>query len=113
MQATIGGRQACCRAEPEGSPSLLGGPRLQLWRAATDNDGLRHVPSRKSGVLQHWLDLGLDRLQLGVVSARADGSAVELVHRADGLVTHRQRYRLRDNGEVLVENVVELFAKAP
>ena len=48
-----------------------------------------------------------------VVSARADGSAVELVHRADGLVTHRQRYRLRDNGELLVENVVELVAAAP
>jgi beta-galactosidase len=47
-------------------------------------------------------------LPIDVVSARADGSAVELVHRADGRVTHRQRYRLRDNGELLVENVVEL-----
>ena len=92
----------------DGRNILLDGPRLQLWRAPTDNDGLPQVPSRRSGVLPRWLELGLDRLQLGVVSARADGSAVELVHRADGLVTHRQRYRLRDNGEVLVENVVEL-----
>jgi beta-galactosidase len=95
----------------DGRNLLLDGPRLQLWRAPTDNDGLPQVPSRQSGVLPRWLELGLDRLHLGVVSARADGSAVELVHRADGLVTHRQRYRLRDNGEVLVENVVELSPK--
>jgi beta-galactosidase len=95
----------------DGHNVLVDGPRLQLWRAPTDNDGLPQVPSRRSGVLPRWLELGLDRLQLGVVSARADGSAVELVHRADGLVTHRQRYRLRDNGEVLVENVVELSPK--
>ncbi len=95
----------------DGQNLLVDGPRLQLWRAPTDNDGLPQVPSRQSGVLPRWLELGLDRLHLGVVSARADGSAVELVHRADGLVTHRQRYRLRDNGEVLVENVVELSPK--
>ena len=92
----------------DGRNLLVDGPRLQIWRAPTDNDGLPQVPSRQSGVLPRWLELGLDRLHLDTVSARADGTAVELVHRADGLVTHRQCYRLRNSGEVLVENVVEL-----
>ena len=92
----------------DGRNVLVDGPRLQLWRAPTDNDGLPQVPSRQSGVLPRWLELGLDRLQPAIVSARAVGSAVELVHRADGLVTHRQRYRLLATGELQVENVVEL-----
>jgi len=95
----------------DGRNLLVDGPRLQLWRAPTDNDGLPQVPSRQSGVLPRWLELGLDRLQLAVVSARADGSAVELVHRAGRLVTHRQRYRLLATGELRVENVVELSSR--
>lgn len=90
---------------------LADGPRLQLWRAPTDNDGLPLVPSRRSGVLPQWLELGLDSLQPRLVSARVTGDAVELVHRADGLVTHRQRYRLLAHGELVVENVVELSPK--
>ena len=50
------------------------------------------------------------RVQLELVSARVDGNAVELVHRAKGLVTHRHRYRLRQ-GRAAVENVVELTPK--
>jgi beta-galactosidase len=92
----------------DGRNLLVAGPRLQLWRAPTDNDGLPQVPSRQSGVLPQWLELGLDRLQLELVSARAGGSAVELVHQARGLVTHRQRYRLLPGGELEVENDVEL-----
>lgn len=95
----------------DGRNLLVDGPRLQLWRAPTDNDGLPQVPSRQSGVLPRWLELGLDRLQLEVVSARAVGSAVELVHRAEGLVTHRQHYRLLATGELHVENVVELASR--
>ena len=35
----------------DGRRALLGGPRLQLWRAPTDNDGLRLLPEREVGVL--------------------------------------------------------------
>ena len=41
-----------------GRRALLGGPRLQLWRAPTDNDGLRLLPDHDSGVLAGWLALG-------------------------------------------------------
>ena len=92
----------------DGRNVLVDGPRLQLWRAPTDNDGLPQVPSRQSGVLPRWLELGLDHLHIDLVSARIAGNGVELVHRADGLITHRQRYRLLAAGDLLVENVVEL-----
>jgi beta-galactosidase len=92
----------------DGRNLLVGAARLQLWRAPTDNDGLPQVPSRQSGVLPHWLELGLDRLEPELVSARTVGTAVELVHRVDGLLTHRHRYRLLATGELAVENVVEL-----
>jgi beta-galactosidase len=95
----------------DGRNVLVDGPRLQLWRAPTDNDGLPQVPSRQSGVLPRWLELGLDRLHADLVSARVTDSAVELVHRAGGLVTHRQRYRLLGAGELHVENVVELSSQ--
>jgi beta-galactosidase len=87
---------------------LVAGPRLQLWRAATDNDGLRLLPERDGGVLRRWLDEGLDSLELRLDSVRTGKRAVEVVHRAPGLVTHRHRYRLLDSGACVVDNVVEL-----
>jgi beta-galactosidase len=77
-------------AEWEGFDDLiLEPPRLQLWRAATDNDGLRLMLQRPAGPLPAWLELGLDR---GV---------------PDGVV-HRQAFRRLDHGGLLVENEVEL-----
>ena len=63
------------------------GPRLQLWRAPTDNDGLPQVPSRRSGVLPQWLELGLDRLEPELVP-RAQTAPRRDRPRAAGLDTH-------------------------
>jgi beta-galactosidase len=92
---------------------VLDGPSLQLWRAPTDNDGLRLLPERRSGVLHRWLDLGLDRLDHRLDSLRARGRAVEVVHRASGRgrwddAVHRQTFSLLASGELLVENEVQL-----
>jgi beta-galactosidase len=94
----------------DGRNLLVEGPRLQLWRAPTDNDGLPQVPSRQSGVLPRWLELGLDRLRPELAEARVAGTTIELVHRVEKLVTHRQRYRLTAKGELLVDDEVELAA---
>ncbi len=68
---------------------VLEPPCLQLWRAATDNDGLRLLPERSAGPLPRWLELGLDRaIPAGVV--------------------HRQAFRRLGAGGLLVENEVEL-----
>jgi beta-galactosidase len=83
---------------------LLDGPRLQLWRAPTDNDGLPLVEHRGAGPLDRWRAIGLDRIELELVSARPG----ELVHRARDVATHTHSYRRLPSGEILVENVVEL-----
>ena len=93
--------------------AVVGGPKLQLWRAATDNDGLRLLPQRGGGVLGRWLELGLDRLQLRLESVRARDGGVEVVHRASGRdrfddVRHRHLYRLLADGGVLVENEIRV-----
>src|SRR5206468_3734402 len=82
---------------------ILDGPRLQLWRAATDNDGLRLMPERPAGRLPRWLELGLDRLEHreespGVVRASGRGEWDDAVH--------RQTFRELDSGAILVENEV-------
>jgi beta-galactosidase len=92
---------------------VLDGPRLQLWRAATDNDGLRLLPERRSGVLHRWLELGLDRLEHRLESVRRRGRAVEVVHRASGRgnwddALHRHTYTVLEDGAVLVENEVRV-----
>jgi beta-galactosidase len=95
---------------------VLDGPRLQLWRAPTDNDGLRLLPERRSGVLARWLELGLDRLEHRLERVSAGDSAVEVVHRVSGRgrwddAVHRQRFRLLASGDVVVENEVRVAAE--
>jgi beta-galactosidase len=113
VQATIA-RKTGLLAElsREGRCALLGGPRLQLWRAPTDNDGLRLLPHRESGVLRQWLELGLDRISHRLESIDVLRDRVEVVHRASGRrdwddAVHTQVYRLvgadlRVDNEVLV-----------
>jgi beta-galactosidase len=98
----------------DGRDALLAGPRLQLWRAATDNDGLRLIPEKRdAGQLTRWLGLGIDRLEQRLEQLRPLADGVEIVHAASGRgswrdATHRQRYRLNAAGELVVENEVLL-----
>jgi beta-galactosidase len=97
----------------DGRSILAAPPRLQLWRAAIDNDGLRLLPGNGAGTLPRWLDLGLDHLDGEVEDVRATRTAVEVVERLSGRgrrgdVLHRVRYRMDDGGALLVEHDVEL-----
>jgi beta-galactosidase len=90
----------------------LDGPRLQLWRAPVDNDGLPLLPHKRRRPLQDWLELGLDRLAHRVEAVRpGDRAEVEVETRATGRghwddVSHRVRYRMLAGGELLVEHDV-------
>ena len=103
-----------CR--PGGRNPLHIGPVLQLWRAATDNDGLRLLPERSRGPLRRWLDLGLDRLEHRVDSVRATSDGVVVVRSASGRerwddAVHSVRYRVLESGGLLVENEVAVGAE--
>jgi beta-galactosidase len=96
---------------------LRRGPKLNVWRAAIDNDGLklRNDPRKPLG---RWQALGLPALghelrRITVVERGPDSATVEVVHAASGRAqwsdfSHRQRYTLRSSGDLLVENLVQL-----
>ena len=97
---------------------LARGPLVQLWRGATDNDGLKLWHDQGDRVLGRWQDLGLDKLRHRAegISFRTnrDGSiSVEVRHAATGRgrwrdCSHRHRYTLAPDGMLVVDNDVRL-----
>lgn len=104
---------------------LTRGPQLNLWRAPTDNDGIKarvstvdgQVKGQENKPLHTWLELGLDYIDLDVTSFRVeeleDAVVVETRHVARGkfdkvLGDHRQRFRIDAGGVVGVENEVSI-----
>ena len=47
----------------DGKKLLRQGPRLHLWRAPLDNDGIKLMPHRKKGPLPIWLEKGFDKIK--------------------------------------------------
>jgi beta-galactosidase len=105
-----------------GAPLLAAGPRLSLWRAPTDNDGVKQGPtSAVLGVRRKWLVWGLDALREETLSCalretRSGAFEASSVRRWLGAdpaepIGERQRLRLFPAGEVLVDEDVELPAK--
>jgi len=93
------------------------GPRLNIWRAATDNDGLKLRTQPGDGkALTRWLDLGLDHLTYALHRIRlikGKAPVVEIVQYASGRgqwsdLQHTQRYQLLPTGELLVKNSLRL-----
>lgn len=100
-----------------GTNLLVRGPLLNVWRAATDNDGQKLRPGERSGTLPRWLRLGLDCVQHSPrrirLIQRNGAPVVEIVHRASGRerwtdLAHTHRYTLLGNGELRVEHLVRL-----
>ncbi|MDJ0865199.1 MAG: glycoside hydrolase family 2 TIM barrel-domain containing protein [Myxococcota bacterium] len=82
------------------------GPRLDLWRAPTDNDGVKQGQMPRGGVAARWLGWGLDRLVHECESCRVQ-------RRRDGTVRVTTRQRLRGASvEVVVEHTSTLVLTA-
>ncbi len=101
--------------------------RLELWRAPTDNDGLKLFlddpdPLRAAGArakpLGRWLEWGLDRLHRSPIGSHVDHDkagrvVIEARHKIWGtdpakLVTHHQRVTVLPTGDLLFDETVEL-----
>lgn len=112
-------REAGCIAAftYQGQPLLVKGPQLNVWRAATDNDGLKLWPDQSDKLLYKWLKVGLDRL-----TWQTDQVVVEQLHpqvirftsrlvgRAPGCleeITHQQTTTVYGSSDVVIENTVE------
>jgi beta-galactosidase len=101
-------------------PLLAEGPRLSLWRAPTDNDGVSIGPGAGvAGVRPRWLALGLDALvhEPAGLELTADGGAVTVTgsHRWHGnagfVAVHRQRVRIDPTGVIAFDEEVDLPAE--
>ncbi|MES2724233.1 MAG: glycoside hydrolase family 2 TIM barrel-domain containing protein [Pseudomonadota bacterium] len=101
---------------------IVEGPRLQVWRGATDNDGIKGWTDQDAKPLGKWLAAGLDALVAGpaqIEVAETTGSVVVTViqawasaHLAEA-ITHRQDYRITPDGRVAAINRFEVAAELP
>jgi beta-galactosidase len=104
----------------DGAELIQTGPALNVWRAGTDNDGIKVMGSRGQEwkPLFRWLALGLDKVtrrleSIQLVAAEDGTPAVEIIHCASGRgqwedFRHVHRYTLLPSGDLSVVNTVSL-----
>jgi beta-galactosidase len=98
-----------------GDNLVVTGPRLNVWRAGTDNDGIKLMlgPGKP---LHRWLEEKLDQIDQRVESVhlvKGKTPTVEAVFKASGReqwddFIHTARYTLLPSGELHVENRVQI-----
>jgi len=91
---------------------IAAGPRPQVWRGPTDNDGIKGMMRRNGGVLKSWRAAGLDRLTIGPALIKAverDGEILVQLEQTAGCdasptaVVLRQSYLIRPDGRIGVD----------
>lgn len=100
-----------------GKNLLVRGPMLNVWRAGTDNDGIKLMLGPDK-VLYHWLEKQLNQLEQRLIGIRlvedqSDLPGVEVIHEASGRgqwddFRFTQRYTLLPSGDLQVTNEVEI-----
>jgi beta-galactosidase len=99
-----------------GSERLLSaGPELHVWRATTDNDGIRRWTGQLHKPMGQWLEAGLNELTKSgrSLDAARDGNdvVVSIQHTYDckamaGAFGHVQTLRISPAGTVSVDNTI-------
>ncbi|MCJ7544758.1 MAG: DUF4981 domain-containing protein, partial [Phycisphaerae bacterium] len=124
FHVTVDKRAACIRSiRWMGREMLAAGPQVNLWRAATDNDGIKCWTGQHNKPLGRWRAAGFDNLKLtpaGVSVRRGSGGAVVVTCRtvATGAdpklkITHRHVYTILPSGDILVANIVVADRRLP
>jgi beta-galactosidase len=93
---------------------LISGPRLQIWRGPTDNDGIKGWTDQSWRPLNKWRAQGLDKLAVKTVSAKArrnkDGSITFLFEHlgacaaSDRAIRHQHSYTIWPDGRIQADN---------
>jgi beta-galactosidase len=101
------------------------GPQLQVWRAPTDNDGLKLFDVVNWGgcrTLTNWLEAGYDRMELSDTRTRCTatrkGVTVAITQRwkcpgAKRFIVHRHDYTLGADGSFTIANRFEVDRRLP
>jgi beta-galactosidase len=101
------------------TPLLAVGPRLTLWRAPTQNDGMKVGPmSAVQGVRRRWVGWGLADLDPSFVTTTTrtvDGGSFVFETRRDyegadrrHLVEHREHFTVHPDGRVVIDETVSI-----
>jgi len=104
-----------------GTELLLRGPALNIWRGATDNDGIKGWTGQEGKPLGRWLAAGLNEMKLepAAFSARRtkDGSVVISIKTRGiskgGVIEHQHVYTVLPDGEILVSNTFKCAKALP
>ncbi|MCF7689526.1 MAG: DUF4981 domain-containing protein [Cephaloticoccus sp.] len=108
-----------------GQPCITRGPQLNVWRAATDNDGLKLFGSVSWGeerLLAKCLRAGYDRMELSatrsVVRLERGDALIEIRQKwrapgANCFIRHTHCYRVTPQGELRVTNEFNIDRKLP
>jgi beta-galactosidase len=92
---------------------LEAGPQLQVWRAATDNDGIKGMPRQEKKPLGRWRAAGLDALVFhppAIDVREADGAVTVTIEQVAGCAAaeaafrHVHRYEIAGDGRIRVAN---------
>lgn len=105
-----------------GEQLISRGPELCIWRAATDNDGIRGWSGQSGKPMGQWLAEGLNEKQskAGSLSVERDGAdAVITIENSftgrgsSKLFRHRHEYRITPRGRIEVTNCVSADTDLP
>jgi len=100
---------------------LLRGPALNVWRAATDNDGIKGWSGQANKALGRWLAAGLNEMKLepvGFAARRTKDGAVVITIKTRGIATggvveHQHVYTVLPDGEIHVANTFKCAKALP
>jgi beta-galactosidase len=101
---------------------IIAGPRLQVWRAATDNDGIRGWTGQKHKPLGRWRAAGLDQMALGqaTLTLSREGEVVTVgvvqvatCEASSAAVVHRHDYAIHPDGRIGVRNAFRVDPALP
>jgi beta-galactosidase len=111
LEVDVDDREGLLRSlRVDGRELLVAPPQLALWRAPTDNDGLKLVPDERGKPLTRWREWGLDALErtVGKVTVKERRTTV---HASYGPVRHRSVYTLEGDGSLRVDEEVLVPAR--
>jgi beta-galactosidase/beta-glucuronidase len=102
---------------------MQAGPKLNIWRAPTDNDGFKWMENEDHKLLAQWLHAGLDRLTyhleaLECAQPKPQAAQIKAVYRvqAEGVEAGFQQtvtYTIYGDGQMLVDLAVHCFGELP
>lgn len=105
-----------------GHEMLASGPRLQVWRGATDNDGIKGWSTQDAKPLGKWLAAGLDALVPKTPSSyvtEVEGNvfvAISQTHAcvaSDEAISETQVYLVMPDGRIVVASLFDVADALP